>query len=176
MGEVSRVYAELGGILQPWELNLRAWDIEFDGIAVELDEHLHFNRYRLWTLCSPLYGRLSRFPLAAYREFCADREPDCREAGKWGGRWTNKSCEKQFGPAGEQGELSGAGSPRWKQRAFYDYVKDLAPLLVGVRVARISIWDTLDDGGERTVRQILSNPAPNSGQRLAELISARAGR
>jgi hypothetical protein len=37
-------------------LRLSAWDLEFDGIAVELDEHLHFNRYRGLTLKSPRYS------------------------------------------------------------------------------------------------------------------------
>ena len=39
--EVERVYRDLGGILPTFPLQLRNWDIEFEGIAVELDEYLH---------------------------------------------------------------------------------------------------------------------------------------
>jgi len=36
--EIQRVYRELGGILDILQVNLRPWDIEVNGIAVELDE------------------------------------------------------------------------------------------------------------------------------------------
>lgn len=38
------IYRELGGILTVPPFNLGGWDIEFEGVALELDEHLHFNR------------------------------------------------------------------------------------------------------------------------------------
>src|SRR6516162_3562463 len=60
---VRQVYRKLGGVLPCPQLNLRAWDIEFDGRAVELDEYLHFNRYRALTLEAPIYAKLTKFPL-----------------------------------------------------------------------------------------------------------------
>ncbi|MHA7678588.1 DUF7255 family protein [Cupriavidus sp. PET2-C1] len=39
----------------------------------------------------------------------------------------NRSCERQFGVGSAQKILEGAGAPRRKQRAFYDFVKDLCP-------------------------------------------------
>jgi len=42
--EVKRVYKQLGGILTEVPINLRRWDIEIDGAALELDKELHFNR------------------------------------------------------------------------------------------------------------------------------------
>jgi hypothetical protein len=52
--EVERVYRILGGVLPSIPLNLRPWHLEFDGIAIKLDECLHFNRYRSMTLASTL--------------------------------------------------------------------------------------------------------------------------
>jgi len=77
--------------------------------------------------------------------------------GSYSGYWTNKSAEKQFGPAGPNGILEGDGAPRWKQRAFYDMVKDMASLVYGIALARISVWDKvhLEDKTTKDVRSIL---------------------
>lgn len=172
--QVAEMYRALGGILDPFVLNLRSWDIEFDGAAVELDEHLHFNRYRLLTLQSPLYARLTRFPMAPYRDYCKIHEGDCLTAGSYGGKWTNLSSERQFGRAGTPKDLDGNGAPRWKQRAFYDFVKDLSPLVIGVTVVRVSMWDTIADGQDmRLVKDVLLSPSPYSSWGLAALIRSR---
>lgn len=149
-GEVESVYRSLGGKLTSLPLNLRKWDIEFDGVAVELDEHLHFNRYRGATLSSPAYEHLSGFPRELYLDYCASHEADCLKAGSYGGKWTNNSCEKQFGCSSTAGTLSGeGGAARWKQRAYYDFVKDLSPILIRTRVVRLAIWDWIDEKGEK---------------------------
>jgi hypothetical protein len=81
-----------------------------------------------------------------YLDLCRDREQECIAAGKWGKRWTNPSCESMFGSPGTPGALDGPGSPRWKQRALYDAVKDIvaqhAPRL---RFCRLSVWDRVGD-------------------------------
>ncbi len=154
--EIECVYGKLDGILPSSPLNLRHWDMEFEQIAVELDEELHFNRYRGITLKSEIYTRLPKFPLDSYRHFCSDREDSClrRSYGKY---WTNPSCEGQFGPASSLKNLYGNGAPRWKQRAFYDFVKDLSPLLINVKVARVAVLDTvLVAESTKTVREILA--------------------
>src|SRR5437879_2308679 len=84
---VAEVYHKLGGVLSSPRLNLRPWDMEFDGVAVELDERLHFNRYRALTLDSPVYTQLSTFPLNLYREYCSAFEVCCLKAGGYGGKW-----------------------------------------------------------------------------------------
>ena len=43
-------------------------------------------------------------------------------------------AEIEFGDAAKPGVLEGRGSTRWKQRAFYDALKDTAPVSVGVKV------------------------------------------
>jgi hypothetical protein len=84
--EIERVFYSLGGILPSIPLNLRHWDIEFDGVAVELDEHLHFNRYRSITLKSASYLRLPRFPLNVYQRYCLEHDDTCLKNGSYGGK------------------------------------------------------------------------------------------
>lgn len=173
---VNATYKSLGGVLTSAELNLRPWDLEFDGVAVELDEYLHFNRYRAITLQAPEYALLPRFPNAVYQDFCHRFELLCLGAGGYGGKWSKPSCERQFGVGSAPKVLEGGGAPRWKQRAFYDFVKDLAPLVVGVKVARVAIWDVvMDSGTRRLVKDILVQPTTGSAEALAELVRARTG-
>jgi hypothetical protein len=171
---IDDVYKRLGGILPNVEVNLRRWDMEFEGIAVELDEFLHFNRYRAMTLESDAYAELVGFPLKAYRDYCREFESRCLSAGGYGGRWTSPSCERQFGSASAPKVLEGHGSPRWKQRAFYDFVKDLSPLLLGVKMVRIAVWDRVNDGIARTVQEALTQPTELSAIALRKLIHERA--
>ena len=141
--------------------------------------HLHpaqvFVRCALVTLDSTLYTELPKFPLDEYRDYCRSNEDDCLKAGGYGGKWSNNSCEKQFGPASPPKDLAGNGSPRWKQRAFYDFIKDLSPLVTGVRIARVALWDSVDEAGEqRTVRDLLTSPMPESSMAIASLLRERA--
>ncbi len=173
--EVMRVYRSLGGVLEQFPLNLRSWDLEFNGVAVELDEYLHFNRYRRATLESAVYQELPRFPLEAYRRYCDDYEERCLKAGSYGGKWSNPSCERQFGPAGAQKDLSGNGAARWRQRAFYDFVKDLSPLIIDVPVVRLSIWESIGpQGQQRTVGANLEDPSASAIDTTLRLITTRA--
>lgn len=175
--EVQQVYEELGGVQPAPRLRPGAWDFTFDGWTLELDEENHFNRYRAQTLDAPSYEELEAFDRTAYREYCAAHEDECSTHG---GYWINNSAAREFGPAGDRGVLSGEGSPRWKQRAFYDFLKDLAPLTDGVTVSRIAIWDTVSTGGEtELVGSVLERAAVGSLDRsallqaLLELIEAR---
>ncbi|WP_333890197.1 hypothetical protein [Mycolicibacterium gadium] len=122
-----------------------AWDLAFDGgLVVELDEELHFNRYRARTLQRPWATDLPWHD--SYLMHCRDQEPECLAAGKWGKRWTNPSCESMFGPPDRPGRLDRTGSPRWKQRALYDAVKDVAALQsTTLRLCRLSVWDRIGD-------------------------------
>lgn len=74
------------------------------------------------------------FDHATYRVYCSAKENRClRKAGSRG-YWSSSSSVAEFGPAGEPGVLAGAGSPRWKQRAFYDFIKDLSPFVLDILV------------------------------------------
>ena len=139
--ELVSLYRALGGTEAPPTLRPGPWDLSFDdGLVVELDEELHFNRYRQTTLDSSWSNDLPW--TAGYRSLCRLHEAECRSAGSWGKRWTNTSCEQMFGPPGAAGDLNGAGAPRWKQRALYDALKDLGPTAVdGLRLCRLSVYD-----------------------------------
>lgn len=173
--QVLAVYRSLGGIMNDIPANLRTWDMIVDGIAVELDEMLHFNRYRQITLLSTAYNALPHFPLLEYRQYCLERELGCIKAGSYGGKWSNNSCEMQFGRASDTGSFDGNGSPRWKQRAFYDFIKDLSPLLIGVSLVRISIWDKVNvEGAYALIKDLLSKPVDEiAGQAILELVERR---
>ena len=174
--EVVQIYEQLGGVLPTFELNLRKWDLEVDGIAVELDEQLHFNRYRGITLTSGLYSELPEFPMTDYVEFCRHHEHDCLKAGGYGGKWANSSTIKQFGIGDQPGKLDKRGSPRWKQRAFYDFVKDLSPLVISTSLVRISVWDMVQVGSHRIqVMDGLRRNDPGFATSLSELIRIRVG-
>jgi hypothetical protein len=120
------------------------------------------------------YACLGCFPLEAYRRLCSEREDECLRAGGYGGKWSNASTEVQFGKAASPKDFSANGSPRRKQRAFYDFVKDLSPLMIGVTVVRISIWDTvLEYGHMRLVKDVLMLPSKASSVALATLVQQR---
>ena len=139
--ELQAIYRQLGGLLDEPPLRPGPWDLVFgDGLVVELDEELHFNRYRAITLASSWSARLPW--IEDYRRYCHSHENDCLTAGRWGKRWTNASCARMF-RGGDPGDLSGDGAPRWKQRALYDAVKDTAPTH-GIHLSRVTIYDTLD--------------------------------
>lgn len=173
-GEVKSVYKNLDGILSEVPINLRKWDIEIDGAALELDEFLHFNRYRKVTLESNVYKHLPKFPITEYLNYCKFYEANCINAGSYGGKWTNDSCEKQFGKASPPKIFNGVGSPRWKQRAFYDFVKDLTSLLYDFPLVRLSIYDkVLVNGSQRQVQEILDLSGSFGSQEIFKLIKER---
>jgi hypothetical protein len=137
------LWRELGGFLPMPVWRPGAWDLVFAGpLVVELDEELHFNRYRALTLEASWARDLPWTP--SYRSYCLEYEDRCLEAGSWGKRWTNASCARMFS-GGPAGQLEGDGAPRWKQRAFYDALKDTgAGNEIGVAIARVAIYDAVD--------------------------------
>lgn len=140
--EITDLYQQLGGTQLEPTLRPGAWDLAFDDdLVVELDEELHFNRYRgatlerTWTASLPWRED--------YLRYCVEHEPGCLAAATWGKRWTNPSCARLFGEGGAPGDLSGAGAPRWKQRALYDAMKDAAAAAGAVRLARVATVDVV---------------------------------
>ncbi|MFC9964579.1 hypothetical protein ACFVH4_10095 [Nocardia ignorata] len=170
VGELDALYTELGGTQPMPRLRPGAWDLAFtSGLVVELDEELHFNRYRAQTLMA---FQTSVLPWHAdYLDFCTNHEHQCLAAGRWGSRWTTRPCEAMFGLPGPTGDLDGAGAPRWKQRALYDSVKDLiATQTPTVRLARVSVWDRVDGAvlGDALDKNAVVNP-----ERLAAFLAQR---
>ena len=46
-----------------------------------------------------------------------------------------------FLKSNEDGNLSGNGSSRWRQRAYYDFMKDITSNIKNIPIIRISIYD-----------------------------------
>lgn len=146
------------------------WDLAFETpggpLFVELDEEQHFNRYRAQTLTATADLDL---PWAAdYLAFCEQHEQRLLPGWGTGKRWTNTSAARFFGDPSAPGDFTGVGAPRWRQRAFYDSVKDI---LTKRHLARISVYDTLETGG--TVEVLLRGPDPVATAGLHELIVGR---
>lgn len=173
---VRDVYNQLGGVLDEPAIKFRKWDLEYEGKAIELDEYLSFNRYRALTLQSPAYAKLPAFALEDFKRYCIDHEDNCLKVARTGDKWSTEPSENYFGPAAQPGDLDDPkGSPRWKQRAYYDFVKDFSVVLCGVQVIRLSIWDTLEDSGKtRSLLDILKEPTGGSPAAIAKLIEARS--
>lgn len=149
--EVCKVYKDLGGVLNVPPLNPGKWDIELENCIIELDEENHFNRYRLKTLESPIYESYTNFDVENYRKYCKSYDKKCPISQK---RWSNPSSDKQFGESGLNGDFKGNGPSRWKQRAFYDFIKDVYSIITGIPVIRISIYDQVKYS---TIKQLLDN-------------------
>jgi hypothetical protein len=143
--ELLTTYRNLGGLLQSPALAPDDWDFAFsDGFMVELDEDLHFNRYRAATLRLPWAKELPW--TSDYERQCVDGEEMCWKAGRVGGKWTSPSTVKMFGLGDPPGTFTSGGPPRWKQRALYDAVKDaFAAHSDRRRLARISIHDVISE-------------------------------
>jgi hypothetical protein len=167
--EVLAMYRDLGGVKEAPTFRPGEWDLSFaGGLVVELDEELHFNRYRACTLGASWERNLPW--TADYRRYCDEQEHLCVSAGCWGKRWTSSSTARMF-LGGSVGNLDGDGAPRWKQRALYDSLKDTLPLLTAeVRLARVATHDSIE--GE-TLATILDGVAPVNAGAVRELVDAR---
>ena len=133
------MYKELGGTQEESPLKFGAWDISTPKFIMELDEENHFNRYRLQTLNSNIYQSIKGFPLEAYKQFCTQYESRYR---KFRGYWKSDSSENLFMKSNDNGCLNGTGSSRWKQRAFYDFLRDVTGLIKEIPVIHLSIYQT----------------------------------
>ena len=154
--EVIRTYKRLGGILEEPPLAFGPWDICLSNFIVELDEAQHFNRYRALSLNSYVYYVVKGFDTVEYTQYCRDHEETCRKKMVWGKFWTSSSAEHQFGPSGKIGDLESNGSPRWRQRAFYDYLRDVFATISGIPLIRVSVYDRIEANQQKlTVNEIL---------------------
>lgn len=166
---VMALYRELGGVQSVPKLAPGGWDLAFtDGLLLELDEDMHFNRYRKLTLDAPWACDLPWS--TAYRGYCMDGES---RSGRGGKRWTNPSAEAMFGQADPDGILGEHGAPRWKQRALYDAMKDASATAGQVRLARLSIYDIV---GGHLLNDVLYGRVSVDAGVVEELIVQRTAR
>ncbi|MFG6477012.1 hypothetical protein ACFXP7_11570 [Microbacterium sp. P06] len=171
-GWVRELYTQLGGVLQTPLLKPVGWDLSLRGssgrLVVELDEEQHFTRYRLTTLAAPWAEGLPWTD--DYRRFCLTREDAALLTHSSGGFWESIGSATQFGAAAPHGDLSGSGSPSWKQRALYDAMRDAVAASGGVRLARLSVHDDL---GGVTLNDVLEDAAEFDDDALRDLLDRR---
>ena len=168
--ELSALYRDLGGVLTDPVFRPGGWDLVFDEplLVIELDEQLHFNRYRAATLSASWATSLPW--TANYWQYCAAHEEACLRDGAWGQRWTNASAARMFS-GGPAGDLGGAGAPRWKQRALYDAIKDTAPAAgIAMDFARVATYDSVDGV---LLDDVLESRAVAAPAAILELVGAR---
>ena len=167
---VLDLYRALGGEAEEFAVfRPGVWDIVLaDGVIVELDEEQHFNRYRRTTLEPAWTDRLAW--ASDYRVFCEREEAAALRKAKRGGYWSSPSTEAMFGAAAAPGEFAGAGSPRWKQRALYDAMRDALAVEGRVRLARVAVWDELDG---TTLARVLDGRVDVDPAALLDLIERR---
>ena len=167
---IHDVYQRLGGDPEQFDrIRPGGWDLAFnhpDGLLlVELDEEQHFTRYRDQTL----EGASRDLPWrATYRAYCRSYEDQLLPGWGTGKRWTNPSAERFFGDPSAPGDFEGVGAPRWRQRAFYDSVKDILP---NRRLSRVSVHDRLPGGS--TINTLLRRPDPAIARDLSALVLDR---
>lgn len=169
--EVLDLHRALGGTPGYLDFTSGKWDFATaDGLFIEFDEQLHFNRYR--KLTDQLSWAKSIPWSTDYLHYCSLHEDQCLKAGGYGGRWTSPSTEKMFGVADPPRVFDQNGSPRWKQRALYDAVKD-AYAIHGqqITMARVSIHDEI--GGRGVLKALGRSSNGLDTAALREFLTAR---
>ncbi len=162
---VLRLYESLGGVLEAPKLRPGSWDLALsDGRLVELDEELHFNRYRVQVLGAELLAE------APWREEYVRYSSRFERGGTGGRRWTNPSSERLFGGSDADGIFGNLGAARWKQRALYDSMKDAVALDGTVALARLSVHDSL---AGLDLDDVLRGRASVSAEALLSLLDRR---
>ena len=149
--EIVNVYHRLGGILTTIPARVGEYDIDTPNFIIELDEENHFNRYRLSTLQSDVYNDNHNLDVELYKGYCKSYENKCRTYGQYA---SSDSTNKQFGKSVVDGDLEDVNRTRWKQRAFYDYIKDITSLVIGVPIIRISIYEVYKG---KTIETLIKN-------------------
>ena len=149
--DIVNVYHRLGGILTTIPSRVREYDIDTPNFIIELDEENHFNRYRLSTLQSDVYNDNHNLDVELYKGYCKSYENKCCTHGKYA---SSNSTNKQFGKSVVDGDLKDVNRTRWKQRAFYDYIKDITSLVIGVPIIRISIYEVYKG---KTIETLIKN-------------------
>ncbi|KRF04340.1 hypothetical protein ASH00_14650 [Arthrobacter sp. Soil782] len=165
---LTRLYEHLGGVLDVQDFAAGDWDFNLvDGLKIELDEFLHFNRYRSATLKLPWAETL---PWSAdYDEYCERFEYKSQRI-RLEGMWASKNSDCMFGGSDPIGMLGPLGPSRWKQRALYDAVKDAYARHKNLALARISVADQID--GKSVDRELKRGRLLNR-EGLRKLVSAR---
>jgi hypothetical protein len=176
--EARKCFYELGGKFTNPLVSMPLWDVELEkeekGIAIQLDEVLHFNQYREQTLRTSIYQDFKGLQVQKYLQHCQKYANECLKAGLAGELWTHEVAEKQFGKGENAGQLFGKGSPAWKWRAFQDYLQDISSLIFPIKIIRVSVWEELMIGGKLfKLNDILLNPQEQTSKAFIQFMNRK---
>lgn len=169
--EIMRIYEKvLGGEQDNYPTGFKGFDIQLSEAIVELDEEQHFNRYRKRTLESTFYPQ--NHSNEQFKKFCEMNEGVCLDRAAFGKYWRTHPSDLQFGESSPDGVFLGGhevrlGSSRWKQRAFYDFLRDVGQKISGYNLIRVSIYDEVN---KLTVGQLLELDVNMCSQPLIEYV------
>lgn len=157
---LAEAFASLGGKGQPILLDNLKFDFKINRFLFLYDDEVHFNRYRLTTLKTDIYGVFSFYWSEAYKRQCRTFEKECLKVGLQERIWNGPPiAAKVFGIGEEVGELTGNGSPGWKLNAYNDAQYDLLSRLHGYKLIRISVYENIMTGGSlKQIDGLLLNP------------------
>ncbi len=148
-GWLAEDYLDLGGTGDFPLLNKIKLDFKIDNLVIKYDDESNFNRYRLTTFRSDIYDQFEFDFIQSYRRLCRTYERDCLKVAmnkrSWYGPPIAKTC---FGEGNEPGDFYGDGAPGWKLHAFNALQLDLQTRLHGLKLVRISPYETLMIGGK----------------------------
>lgn len=173
--EVGNVFRKIGGIGDMSRSRLTSLvkrlgsddciDVDGRSFVVEYDEVLHFSTFRKATLESPIYSEIKvGFDRSAYLAVCGTFPMP-----EGSGRAHNRSAHEQFRCPTSPGEC------RHRQRAFYDFLKDV---ILGSNLSGspglIRISDRTDFVSGRTPGELAQLRLEEGGRELRDLLRRRA--
>lgn len=172
--QLEQVYESLGGVGERPCVEIDGYQMTFGRFVVELDDQLHFNRYRLVTLRNDIYPNMHGVDLNKYRMYCRKHENECLKSGTAPGVWTSTTAEKHFGEAEEPGDLGLNGASGWKMIAYREFVKDLFASRNQIKLLRLSIWDEIMVNRQLIkLNDLLMSPADAQAELLLKYIERK---
>jgi hypothetical protein len=160
VGLLHQAYEALGGIGEAVRLSHLKFDFKIDRFLFLYDGESHFNRYRLNTFKTDLYGSFTYSWVETYKRLCRTFERDCLKVGLQQRVWEGPPLASRcFGEPGEPGDLSGNGAPGWKLNAYNDVQYDLITRLSGYRIIRLPMYENIMVSGSlKRLDQLLGRP------------------
>lgn len=148
LARILELFDELGGVGDLASCRPGGWDMVLpDGTVVEFDERQHFTPYRAATL-APRWA--AEMPWTdQYLELCREHENDAWASFLWAATPARRAAttpvpERLFGDPAPRGDYRDGGSPRGKQRAIYDAVRDALAANGDIALVRLSIYDHVE--------------------------------
>lgn len=160
VGLLHQAYEALGGIGEAVCLSHLKFDFKIDRFLFLYDGESHFNRYRLNTFKTEVYGSFTYSWVETYKRLCRTFERDCLKVGLQQRVWEGPPLASRcFGRPGEAGDLSGDGAPGWKLNAYNDVQYDLITRLSGYKIIRLPMYENIMVSGSlKRLDQLLGRP------------------